>query len=59
MKYPELVMATVAALALLLLYFGQDKLLLFPMPEDPNRGNLAVAGAVPWYEGVVAHFCKK
>lgn len=43
-------MATVAALALLLLYLGQDKLLLFPMPEDPNRGNLAVAGAVPWHE---------
>ena len=50
MKYPGLVMATVAALALLLLYLGQDKLLLFPMPEDPNRGNLAVAGAVPWHE---------
>ena len=43
-------MAAVAALALLLLYMGQDKLLLFPMPEDPHRSNLAIAGASPWHE---------
>lgn len=50
MKYIGIVMAIVVALALLLLYLGQDKLLLFPMPEDSDRGNLAIAGAMPWYE---------
>lgn len=44
------VMAIAVALALLLLYLGQDKLLLFPMPEDPDRQNLAIAGAAPWHE---------
>jgi uncharacterized protein len=48
MKYIGLIMVVV--LALLLLYLGQDKLMLFPMPEDPNRVNLAVPGAVLWHE---------
>lgn len=50
MKYLGFVMVTVVVLALLLLYMGQDKLLLFPMPLDPNRSNLAIAGASPWHE---------
>lgn len=58
MKLIGLVMAMFVVLALLLLYLGQDKLLLFPMPEDPGRGNLAIAGAAPWrengaYRGVI------
>lgn len=50
MKYMGFVMAIAVALALLLLYLGQDKLLLFPMPEDPDRSNFAIAGALPWHE---------
>lgn len=50
MKYIGFIMATVVILALFLLYVGQDKLLLFPMPEDPNRSNLAISGASPWQE---------
>lgn len=50
MKHIGIALVTVFALALFLLYLGQDKLLLLPMPQDPQRGNLAVAGATPWHE---------
>lgn len=43
-------MVAVVVLVSFLLYMSQDKLLLFPMPEDPHRTNLAIPGAVPWHE---------
>jgi hypothetical protein len=57
MRLAILITAIVLA-ALLSLYFGQDKLMLFPMPDDPYRTDLAVAGAAPWsddgiYRGLV------
>ncbi|HEV2610309.1 MAG TPA: alpha/beta hydrolase [Noviherbaspirillum sp.] len=57
MKLAILIIAILLA-ALLTLYLGQDRLILFPMPEDPHKTDLAVTGAMPWddqgvYRGLV------
>ncbi|WP_334187865.1 alpha/beta hydrolase, partial [Noviherbaspirillum sp.] len=50
MKLAILITAIVFS-ALLGLYLIQDRLMLFPMPDDPRRADLAVAGSVPWSDG--------
>lgn len=44
------IMAIVVA-ALLVLFLAQDRLILFPMPEDPYRADLSGIEATPWLGG--------
>lgn len=50
MKYLLIIVAIILAF-LLLIYLSQDKLMLFPMPEDPGRAEISVPGAQPWRDG--------